>query len=52
MLDGLAHIGMRVTGRVLPGVGHYVPDEAPDELAATALDFLARGTGAPGLASG
>jgi pimeloyl-ACP methyl ester carboxylesterase len=43
MLDGLAHIGMRVTGRVLAGVGHYVPDEAPDELAAIALDFLARG---------
>ncbi|MCS7480690.1 alpha/beta fold hydrolase [Umezawaea endophytica] len=29
-----------VTGLVLPGVGHFVPEEAPDELLKALLDFL------------
>lgn len=40
MLDGLAGIGTGVTGRVLPSVGHYVPDEAPDAVAGMLRDFL------------
>ena len=30
-----------VAGAVIPGCGHFVPEEAPEELAKTILDFLA-----------
>jgi pimeloyl-ACP methyl ester carboxylesterase len=44
MLDGLAGIAMHVSGRVLTGIGHYVPDEAPEALAEVLLDYLRIGS--------
>jgi pimeloyl-ACP methyl ester carboxylesterase len=41
MIDGLAGIGAKMTGAVLPAVGHYVPDEAPAALADGIRRFMA-----------
>ncbi|MGB7102073.1 MAG: alpha/beta hydrolase [Xanthobacteraceae bacterium] len=38
MIGGLTGIGANVTSQILPGVGHYVPDEAPQAL----VDCLSR----------
>lgn len=41
MVDGLCGIGPDLSGRVLPGIGHYVLDEAPSEVARELAGFLA-----------
>lgn len=33
-----------VTGLVIPGAGHFLPEEAPDELSRAVLDFLQAGS--------
>ncbi|HWO67308.1 MAG TPA: alpha/beta hydrolase, partial [Umezawaea sp.] len=51
--DTMRAVATDVTGLVLPGVGHFVPEEAPDEFVKALLDFLSwrraprprRGTG-------
>jgi pimeloyl-ACP methyl ester carboxylesterase len=40
MIDGLIDIGDNVTSQILPGVGHYVPDEAPQALVDCLNRFL------------
>ena len=40
MIDGLTRIGANVTSQILPGVGHYVPDEAPQALVDCLCRFL------------
>jgi pimeloyl-ACP methyl ester carboxylesterase len=40
MVDGLANIGTAMSSHILPGIGHYVPDEAPEELAACLRAFF------------
>jgi pimeloyl-ACP methyl ester carboxylesterase len=40
MVDGLAGIGSQMSSRILPGVGHYILDEAPDAVAEALLAFF------------
>jgi pimeloyl-ACP methyl ester carboxylesterase len=40
MIEGLSAIGTDMSHRILPGVGHYVPDEAPEELARILAGFF------------
>ena len=40
MLTGVSQIALNVSGHLLPEVGHYVPDEAPVELADLLQSFL------------
>lgn len=40
MIEGLSAIGTEMSHRILPGVGHYVPDEAPEELARILAAFF------------
>jgi pimeloyl-ACP methyl ester carboxylesterase len=40
MVDGLIGIGEKMTSQVLSGVGHYVPDEAPQPLVDCLRRFL------------
>jgi pimeloyl-ACP methyl ester carboxylesterase len=42
MVDGLFGIGPDITSRILPGIGHYVLDEAPSEVAWELASFFAR----------
>ncbi len=36
-----ANVAQNTTGVVIPGAGHWIPDEYPARLSATLLDFLA-----------
>jgi len=40
MVDGLSDIGARIESRILPEIGHYVPDEAPEALAELIINFM------------
>jgi pimeloyl-ACP methyl ester carboxylesterase len=42
MLTGISEIARNVSGHLLPEVGHYIPDEAPSELADLLQSFLDR----------
>jgi pimeloyl-ACP methyl ester carboxylesterase len=41
--EALRMVATNVTGLVIPGVGHFLPEEAPKELTAAVLDFLQAG---------
>lgn len=41
MVDGLSGIGPDMSNRVLPGIGHYILDEAPNAVARDLADFFA-----------
>jgi len=36
-----AHVAQNTSGVVIPGAGHWIPEEYPAQLSATLLDFLA-----------
>lgn len=40
MAETLAPLARTVTGRVVPGCGHYMPEECPEEIAADLLAFF------------
>src|SRR5262249_49082303 len=42
MLTGVSQVALKVSGHLFPEVGHYVPDEAPLELADLIQSFLDR----------
>jgi pimeloyl-ACP methyl ester carboxylesterase len=37
----VAHVAQNTSGVVIPGAGHWIPEEYPGQLSATLLDFLA-----------